>query len=214
MLFAVSYSTGLVTKLLTCCHFPVSCGWWIWNISRFWKICRSIKGCSWLQTTFFSTHQLTLQKGHRQRNALASISNYLDVSARRILYNSFTRITVNLCGISVLQMANTTSLVISRLWILLLEVYKFIYHLNPKCINGLFEIKPTNYSLRNPVKLVWPMKRTSTYGLGSVPYTEAKLRNDLSPFLSNDVEIEDFKSLVATLSSDHLDPTFTYAYLS
>ena len=63
-----------------------------------------------------------------------------------------------------LEMANTTSLVISRLRTILLEVYKSVHQLNPKCINGLFEIKPTNYYLRNPVKLVQPMKRTSTYG--------------------------------------------------
>ena len=88
-------------------------------------------------------------------------------------------------------------------------VYKSIHDLNPKCIGGLFEEESTNYSLRNPVKLVQPMKRTSTYGLRSVSYTGAKLWNDLSPILSNDVEIEDFKSLMTILSTDHLDPTFT-----
>ena len=109
-----------------------------------------------------------------------------------------------------LEMVNTTSLVISRLRILLLEVYKSIHHLNPKCINGLFEVKPANYSLRNPVKLVQPMKRTSTYGLPAVSYTGAQLWNDLSPLLSNDVDIEDFKSLMTIFNTDHLDPTFTY----
>ena len=56
------------------------------------------------------------------------------------------------------------------------------------------------------------MKRTSTYGLRSVSYTGAKLWNDLSTLLSNDVEIEDFKSLMTifTDDTDHLDPTFTY----
>ena len=109
-----------------------------------------------------------------------------------------------------LEMANTTSFVISRLRILLFEVYKSIHHLNPKCISGLFEVKPTNYSLRNPVKLVQPMKRTSIYGLRSFSYTGAKLWNDLSPLLSNDVEIEDFKSRMTISSTNHLDPTFTY----
>ena len=48
-----------------------------------------------------------------------------------------------------------------------------------------------------------------TYGLRSVSYTGEKLWNDLS-LLSNDVEIEDFKSLMTILSTEHLDPTFTY----
>ena len=111
---------------------------------------------------------------------------------------------------SLLEMANTTSLVISRLRILLLGVYKSIDHLNPKCISGLFEVKPTNYSLRNPVKLEQSMKRASTYGLRFVSYTGAKFWNDLSPLLSNDVGIEDFKPLMTILSTDHLDPPITY----
>ena len=88
----------------------------------------------------------------------------------------------------------------------MLELYKSIHHLNPKCISCLFEVKPTNYSLKNPVKLVQPMKRISTYGLRSVSYTCAKLWNDLSPLLSNDVEIEDFKSLMTILMQIILIP--------
>ena len=181
----------------------------------------------------FSLHISSVcKKAARQLNALARISNYLDISARRMIYNSFVASNFNycplvwhFCGVSnnnkmeeiqerclrivykdydssydrLLKMANTTSLVISRLRILLLEVYKSIHHLNPKCISGLFEVKPMK-----------PMKRTSTYGLRSVSYTGAKLWNDLSLLLSNDVGIEDFKSLMTILSTDHLDPTFTY----
>ena len=192
----------------------------------------------------FSLHISSVcEKVARQLNALDRISNYLDVSARRMICNCFVASNFNycplmwhFCGVSntnkiekieerclrtvykdhvsshdrLLEMANSTSLVISRLWILLLEVYKSIHHFNPKCISGLFEVKPANYSLRNPVKLVQPMKRTSTYGLRSVSYTGAKLWNDLSPLLSNDVEIEDFKSLMTIFNTDHLDPTFTY----
>ena len=191
----------------------------------------------------FSLPISSVCKKARQLNALARISNYLDVSARRMIYNSFVASNFNYCPLAwhfcvvsyrnkmekiqerclrivykdydssydrLLEMANTTSLAISRLRFLLLEVYKSIHHLNPKRISGIFELKPTNYSLRNTEKLVQPMERTSTYGLRSVSYTGAKLWNDLSPFLRNDVEIEDFKSLMAILSTDHLDPTFTY----
>ena len=125
------------------------------------KTCQSIRGCNWLQTKFFSTHSSVCKKAARQLNALTRISNYLDVSARRMIYNSFVASNFNyyplvwhFCGISnsnkmekiqerclrivynhynsspdrLLEMANTTSLVISRLRILLLEVYKSIHH--------------------------------------------------------------------------------------
>ena len=133
----------------------------------------------------FSLHISSVcKKAARQLSALARISSYLNVSARRMIYNSFVASNFNYCalvwhfyGLSnsnkmdkiqerclrivykdyvssydrLLEMVNTTSLVISRLRILLLEVYKSIHHLNPKCISGLFEVKPANYSLRNTV---------------------------------------------------------------
>ena len=152
----------------------------------------------------FSLHISSVcKKAARQLNALARISYYLDVSARRMMYNSFVASKFNycplvwhFCGVSnsnkmekiqerclrivykdyvssynrLFELANTTSLVISRLRILLLEIYKSIHYLNPKCSSGPFEIKPTNCSLRNPVKLVQPMKWTSFYGLRSLLY--------------------------------------------
>ena len=66
---------------------------------------------------------------------------------------------------TLLETTNTTSLVVSRLRLILLEVYKSLHQLNAKCINGLFEVKSTRYSLRNPVKVLQPKKKTTTYGL-------------------------------------------------
>ena len=192
----------------------------------------------------FSLHVSSIcKKASRQLNALARISNYLDVSARRTIYDSFVASNFNYCPLlwhfcgatnnnkiekiqerclriiykdyespieRLLEMSNTTPLVISRLRLILLEVYKSINQLNPKCINGLFEEKSTSYSLRYPVKVLQPKKRTTTYGLRSISYTGAKLWNDLLPVLNNDVEFGVFKSSLKILSTDHLDPTFTY----
>ena len=147
----------------------------------------------------FSLHVSSIcKKASRQLNALARISNYLDVSARRTIYDSFVASNFNYCPLvwhfcgttnnnkiekiqerclriiykdyespieRLLEMSNTTSLVISRLRIILLEVYQSINQLNPKCMNGLFEEKSTSYSLRYPVKVLQPKKRTTTYGL-------------------------------------------------
>ena len=110
----------------------------------------------------------------------------------------------------ILGMANTTTLVISKLRILILEVFKSIRHLNPKCISDLFEVKSLGYSLRNHVKMLQPKRRTTTYELRTVSYTGAKLWIDLFPLLCDVEEIDVFKSSLAMLREDILDPTFTY----
>ena len=192
----------------------------------------------------FSLHVSSMcKKAARQLNALARISNYLDESARRIIYNSFVSSNFNycplvwhFCGVTngnkvekiqerclriiykdyessydrLLDRANTTKLAISRLRILILEVFKSIHMLNPKCISDLFELKSTNYSFRNKVKVLQPKRRTTKYGLRTISYTGAKLWNDLSPILCNVGDLDIFKSSLTLLTEDCLDPTFTY----
>ena len=48
----------------------------------------------------------------------------------------------------------TTTLAISRLQILFLEVFKPIHLLNLKCISDLFKFKSTTYSMRNNEKVL------------------------------------------------------------
>ena len=192
----------------------------------------------------FSLHVSAIcNKASRQLNALARISNHLDVSARRTIYDSFVASNFNYCPLvwhfsgatnnsklekiqerclriiykdyespyeTLLETANTTSLAVSRLRLILLEVYKSLHQLNAKCINGLFEVKSTRFSLRNPVKVLQPKKKTTTYGLKSISYTGAKLWNDLFPILNNNVELDVFKVSLKILNTDHLDTTFTY----
>ena len=108
-----------------------------------------------------------------------------------------------------LDRANATKL-ISRLRILILEVFKSIHRLNPKCISDLFELKSTSYSFRNNVKVLQPKRRTTTYGLRTISYTGVKLWNDLLPILCNVGDLDIFKSSLTLLTEDCLDPTFTY----
>ena len=71
-------------------------------------------------------------------------------------------------------------------------------------------LKLNRHSLRNPVKVLQPKKKTTTYDLKSISYTGAKLWNDLFPILSNKLELDVFKASLKILNTDHLDPTFTY----
>ena len=111
---------------------------------------------------------------------------------------------------TLLETTNTTSLVVSRLHLILLKVYKSLHQLNAKCMNGLVKVKSTRYSLRNPVIKLQPKKKTTTYGLKPISYTGVKLWNDLFPILSNNVELDVFKASLKILNTDHLHPTFTY----
>ena len=120
----------------------------------------------------------------------------------RIIYKDYESPYETLLGTT-----NTTSLVVSRLRLILLEVYKSLHQLNAKCINGLFEVKSTSSSLRNPVKVLQPKKKTTMYGLKSISYTGAKLWNDLFPILSNKAELDVFEASLKILNTDHLDPT-------
>ena len=83
-------------------------------------------------------------------------------------------------------------------------------------MNDLFEVKSPGYSLRNHVKVLQPRIRTTTYGLENSldSYTGAQLWHDLLPLLSDVEEIGVFKSSLAILREDTLDPTFTYRQLS
>ena len=111
---------------------------------------------------------------------------------------------------TLLENANTNTLVISRIRTLLVEVFKSVHQLNAKCIRDLFEVKVTSYALRNPLQIIQTRKRTTTYGLRTVSYTGAKLWNDLSPLFSCDSDLENFKLSLEILNIDHLDPYFNY----
>ena len=106
--------------------------------------------------------------------------------------------------------SKTTTVLISRLRVLLCEVFKSLYKLNPNCINELFEVKELGYSFRNCKKVYQPVKRTTTYGLRSFSYTGAKLWNDFCPKLAEDVDLNEFKMIVQNLDVDSLDPNFNY----
>ena len=52
--------------------------------------------------------------------------------------------------------------------------------------------------------------RTTTYGLRSITYTGAKMWNDLSPAITDDFDLHDFKIYLNDLHLDHLDSNFNY----
>ena len=144
----------------------------------------------------FSLNVSTIcNEASRRLNALFRISNYLDVSTRRTVYDSFVASNFNYCPLvwnfcgatnnknlekiqerclriiyqdyespyeTLLETANTTSLVVPRLRLIRLEVYESLHQLNTKCIQRLFEVKSTRYSLRDLVKVLQTNKKSHT----------------------------------------------------
>ena len=109
-----------------------------------------------------------------------------------------------------IEKLNTTTLLVSRLRIMLCEIFKSVNGLNPKSINELFDIKEFDYALRNCKRVYQPKKRTTTYGLRSVSYTGAKLWNDFCPPLTDDTNLDNFKVFAQNLHENSLDTTFNY----
>ena len=87
---------------------------------------------------------------------------------------------------------NTSPLLVSRLKLILIEVFKSLKNINPEFINDMFHHKCITYSLRDPDKLVSFKPNSSTFGVRSFTYIGCKLWNELpnsiKPNLEEDVE--------------------------
>ena len=173
-------------------------------------------------------------------NALARISNYLDIDSRKIIYNSFVACNLNYCPLvwhfcgkvnhsklekiqeralkiiykdyessyeELISKSNSTTLLMSRIRLLLCEVFKCIRKINPPSLNELFEIKEVKYLFRDYLRLYQPKKEKSTYGLRSFAYLGSKLWNDVSPDIDDNCDLPMFKAYVNDLNIS-LDPNY------
>ena len=78
-----------------------------------------------------------------------------------------------------LNKAGTTTLLIQRLRLIALTVFKSLHGLNPPCLNDMFIHKDMPYSMRDSSLIHQPRCRTTTFGIRSISYIGAKLWNDL-----------------------------------
>ena len=122
--------------------------------------------------------------------------------ALRILYQD------KLCSYQeLIQRADTTTVLLSRLRTMALEVFKCTKALNTPCLNSLFKIKSTGHSLRNAVKLDQPLRKKTTHGLRSFSYLGSKIWNDLANSQSDicDMTVYDFKRFLKTWDGPNFD---------
>ena len=123
----------------------------------------------------------------------------------RILYDDYTSIYDEL-----LDKAGTNTLLINRLRLMALTVFKSINSLNPPCLNDIFSKKSVPYRMRDSCIIEQPKRRTTTFGLRSFSYVGAKVWNELPTYLKATTDLNDSKSLLDTWNEpDLLNTTFS-----
>ena len=119
--------------------------------------------------------------------------------ALRILYDDYTSTYDEL-----LDKAGTNTLLINRLRLMALTVFKSINSLNPPCLNDIFSKKSVPYRMRDSYIIEQPKRRTTTFGLILFSYVGAKVWNELPTYLKETADLNDFKSLLNTWNGPDL----------
>ena len=128
--------------------------------------------------------------------------------ALRFVYNNFTSSYEEL-----LKMGNHTTLYISRLRYIAIEVYKIINGLCPEYLTDLVKIKENMYSFRSSSRLVQPKCNTVTYGLRSFTYKASKIWNDLPEIYKNVLSLKEFKAMIRSWNGPKCTCSMCYSLL-
>ena len=123
--------------------------------------------------------------------------------ALRILFADYNSSYTELLG-----RAGTTTLLIQRLRLIALTVFKSLHGLNPTCLNDMFTPKQVPYRMRDSSLLEQSRYRTTTFGLRSISYIGAKLWNDLPSYLKETTCLSDFKMILQPWTGPDLNDPF------
>ena len=128
--------------------------------------------------------------------------------ALRILFADYNSSYTELLG-----RAGTTTLLIQRLRLIALTVFKSLHGLNPPCLNDMFTPKQVPYRMRDSSLLEQSRCRTTTFGLCSISYIGAKLWNDLPSYFKETTCLTDFKMILQSWTGPDLnDPFRSYVW--
>ena len=108
--------------------------------------------------------------------------------ALRILYRDYNSSYADL-----LEKADVSTLLISRLRTMATEVFKIVNGLHPSSLNDMFYSKESHYDMRDCSILEQSRKNTTTYGLRSFIYQGAKLWNSLPLPIKTQPDVINFK---------------------
>ena len=93
--------------------------------------------------------------------------------------------------------SGSSSLFTQRLRTIMVEIFKFLKKESPSSLESMFQIKEMPHHFRDGIKLIQPIRRTSTFGLRSISYLGPKLWNslprDLKKLLEANASTQTFK---------------------
>ena len=123
--------------------------------------------------------------------------------ALRILFADYNSSYTELLG-----RAGTTTLLIQRLPLIALTVFKSLHGLNLPCLNDMFTPKQVPYRMHDSSLLEQSHCRTTTFGLRSISYIGAKLWTDLPSYFKETTCLTDFKMILQTWTGPDLNDPF------
>ena len=121
----------------------------------------------------------------KQSNRLIEATHYRALRAR---LNNFPLTCEDL-----LKLTNSISIHNKNLCLLVIEVYKSLYKLNPEFVQNIFCINSTTYSLRAVTILTIPQCK-STYGLNTFNFRATLAWNHLPKGLKDITSLNAFKT--------------------
>jgi hypothetical protein len=100
------------------------------------------------------------------------------------------------CKSIVLRQSETSSLNLTNLRLLAIEVFKCLHNLNPSYMRDMFSVKEVPYALRNNSLLCQPKVFTTKFGIRSFRYFGSKVWNMLPSNIKNSENLSQFKEKI------------------
>ena len=126
----------------------------------------------------------------------------------RILHDTF-----ELTYEELLHKNGSSSLLLYRLKLFIIETYKSFHHMNAECLHDLFQPNNTTYETRSH-KLIQPKRKTTSNGLRTFSYLGSKLWNDLvnsEPAIA-DVEFDELIEFLKDCEGPNTNDGFPYVW--
>ena len=126
----------------------------------------------------------------------------------RILHDTF-----ELTYEELLHKNGSSSLLLYRLKLFIIETYKSFHHMNAECLHDLFQLNNTIYETRSH-KLIQPKRKTTSNGLRTFSYLGSKLWNDLvnsEPAIAN-VEFDELIEFLKDWEGPNTNDGFPYVW--
>ena len=95
-------------------------------------------------------------------------------------------------------MSEETTLLIKRLRLIALFVFKSLHEMGPSYLNSMFTTRESPYAMRNRNTLIQPKCNSVTYGLRSLNYLGPRLWNSLPNSIKAIDDYNMFKRIIST----------------